>query len=105
MSDEFRSSWRDQAACLGRNPEEFFIVGTTAIAEDQRDQARNVCWNHCPVRLQCLASSLSRDDRFGVFGGYEMSQLKSSERRRHLLKNALEALEMKGLLWGNSGSS
>ena len=40
--------WRDQASCRDTSPELFFPIGTTGLALDQIDAAKQVC-DECPV--------------------------------------------------------
>jgi WhiB family redox-sensing transcriptional regulator len=66
--------WQDDALCATADPEEWFPEkgGTTRWA-------KKICWEHCPVRKQCLQLALDNDERFGVWGGL-------SERERRRLK-------------------
>lgn len=73
MHDE---QWRDIALCAEVDPELWFPErGEPSTA------AKLVCgW--CPVRAECLAFALERNEQFGVWGG-----LSAMERRR--LRRAL----------------
>jgi WhiB family redox-sensing transcriptional regulator len=71
-------SWRLDALCAETDPEAFFPEkgGST------RD-AKRVCTG-CAVRVECLESALSNDERFGIWGG-----LSERERRRLRLQRRL----------------
>jgi WhiB family redox-sensing transcriptional regulator len=56
-------SWQADASCRGVDADLFF-PGT----EDEAMPAKAIC-NTCPVRLACLAFSLERNERFGIWGG------------------------------------
>lgn len=60
--------WRDDAACLGLDTELFFPVDNRAQSVET---PRRVC-RGCPVRAECLADALAKEEparRFGVVGG------------------------------------
>lgn len=68
--------WMKDAVCASTDPESFF----PERGGSPRD-AKKFCLS-CPVRAQCLAYAMGRDERFGVWGGL-------SERERRRLKRAL----------------
>ena len=51
------TNWRNDAACLGADPDLFFPIGTAGPALDQIDEAKRLC-RACPVRERCLAWAL-----------------------------------------------
>lgn len=55
--------WRDQAACLGLDPQIFYPA-----TDEEADVARAVC-DGCEVRTDCLEYALSRREKDGVWGG------------------------------------
>lgn len=56
--------WREQAACLGYDPEIFFpLVNAEAIAA-----AKHIC-HECPVTADCLAFAHRVSDRWAILGG------------------------------------
>lgn len=69
-------AWQVDALCAQTDPEAFFPEkgGST------RD-AKKVC-TACPVRQECLAYALEKDERFGIWGGL------SERERRRLRKKA-----------------
>ena len=75
--------WHEQAACYRLwydNPEDDpFFVNTRSEATRKTAEARRWCLSPCPVRSQCLRSSLEYRDRYGVWGG-----LGPNERKRLL---------------------
>jgi WhiB family redox-sensing transcriptional regulator len=56
-------SWQADASCRGVDAELFFPA-----TEDEAAAAKAIC-ETCPVRLACLAFSIERNERFGVWGG------------------------------------
>jgi len=60
--------WRDRASCRDTSPELFFPIGTTGLALDQIDAAKQVC-DDCPVTGQCLEFALATNHEAGVWGG------------------------------------
>jgi WhiB family redox-sensing transcriptional regulator len=68
--------WMLDGLCAQTDPDTFFPDkgGTTA-------PAKTVCGN-CPVKAECLAYALERDEQFGIWGGLSVRQ------RRKLLRGA-----------------
>ncbi len=60
--------WSIQAACRDADPDLFFPIGVSVIAELQAATALQMC-AICPVRLRCLRWALDHDQIFGVWGG------------------------------------
>jgi WhiB family redox-sensing transcriptional regulator len=76
--------WRDRAACLEADPEEFFYVGEKAHQDDVEQVARRWC-NPCPVAAACLTDGIATGERYGIRAGRDMA------RRRSIGKNAPSA--------------
>ncbi|MDO5067623.1 MAG: WhiB family transcriptional regulator [Propionibacteriaceae bacterium] len=77
-----KPGWAHYATCApmtGPDRERFFPTR----GEDPREAAK-VC-EMCPVRAQCLAEALVRDERWGVWGGMTTRQ------RDHLARGFYEA--------------
>ena len=70
--------WREHARCAteGHDPEDWFPVGEGAMAQQQADDAKHVCYQ-CPVITTCLRWALENREDTGVWGG-----LTEKERRR-----------------------
>lgn len=66
-------SWQERALCAQTDPEAFFPEKGGSTRE-----AKKVCLS-CDVRSECLEYALSKDERFGIWGGL-------SERERRKLK-------------------
>lgn len=66
--------WRDEAACLGTDPDLFFLSTTSPAG--QTAEAKEVC-APCPVRGQCLAWAQDTGIEYGVWGG-----LSEADRRK-----------------------
>jgi WhiB family transcriptional regulator, redox-sensing transcriptional regulator len=60
--------WREDAACLGADPDLFFPIGTIGAALRQIEEAKRIC-RICPARVQCLAWALDNAVADGVWGG------------------------------------
>ena len=79
--------WRQNAACIGEDPELFFPVGTTGPAIDQVEKAKAVC-RGCGVIDQCLEWALATNQDAGVWGAMseeERRTLRRSRQRRRRL--------------------
>jgi WhiB family redox-sensing transcriptional regulator len=57
--------WAEDAACLGRDVNEFFTKNQHRVKE-----IKNLC-ARCTVRQKCLAEALRAEDtsRYGIYGG------------------------------------
>jgi WhiB family transcriptional regulator, redox-sensing transcriptional regulator len=67
------ASWQERALCAQTDPEAFFPEKGGSTRE-----AKKICTG-CEVRSECLEYALSKDERFGIWGGL-------SERERRRLK-------------------
>ena len=76
--------WRDRASCRDTSPELFFPIGTTGLALDQIDAAKQVC-EECPVAGQCLEFALATNQEAGVWGG-------TTEDERRRLRKGLDVV-------------
>lgn len=71
-------SWKDQAACLGTNPDLFFPPKW-----DHGTDAKRVCAG-CPVSDDCLEYALAEHIDYGIWGGTsqrERTRIRKAERR------------------------
>jgi WhiB family redox-sensing transcriptional regulator len=93
--DEMR--WLPEAACVGRDPELFFPVGTSAPALAQAATAKRVCAG-CGVRAECLEWSLVTCQDAGVWGGLDEEERRviRRARRRAAATAAAAAMEQAG---------
>ncbi|HEX6845049.1 MAG TPA: WhiB family transcriptional regulator [Actinomycetota bacterium] len=73
--------WLPDAACIGRDPELFFPVGTSDPALAQTAQAKRVCGG-CAVRADCLEWSLVTCQDAGVWGGLDEEERRAIRRAR-----------------------
>lgn len=78
-----RGDWRQQANCLGVDPELFYPQrgGSKVLQAEQIREAKAVCAS-CVVRAQCLSAALERQEEHGIWGGM-------SERERRRLQTRL----------------
>ena len=74
MDDE-RYDWQVKGLCRGVEPEVFF-----PIAEEDAWRAKEIC-HACGVREQCLAFSLTKRERYGVWGGVTEKERQDMWRR------------------------
>jgi WhiB family redox-sensing transcriptional regulator len=58
------------AACLGVDPELWFVVDPDSF---ERSQALRICGT-CEVKTQCLKVARKRRERFGVWGGVDFNK-------------------------------
>lgn len=73
--DDEELGWQEHALCAQTDPEAFFPEKGGSTRE-----AKKVC-RACEVQADCLEYALSKDERFGIWGGL-------SERERRRLKKA-----------------
>lgn len=73
--------WRQKAACLEEDPELFFPVGTTGLALEQNDRAKEVC-RGCAVIDECLEWALASNQDAGVWGGMSEDERRTLRRSR-----------------------
>jgi WhiB family redox-sensing transcriptional regulator len=73
-----REAWVEQAVCAQTG------AGDTWYPErgNSARNAKRICWS-CPVRAQCLAYALNRNEPFGVWGGY------SDRERRQMRRDVI----------------
>lgn len=75
--------WTASALCAQTDPEVFYPEKGESTLPAKRVCAR------CPVRSECLEEALSRNERYGVWGG-----LSERERRALLCSSAGAAVEL-----------
>lgn len=63
-----------RASCAGSDPESWFVAGPKSTALMQ------ICAS-CPVAVQCLASALLFDERYGVWAGTDDGERLAMRRR------------------------
>lgn len=66
--------WEERAKCRGVETDLFFPPRSRKHYKPIAEQAKAICRGldgqpPCPVRLECLAAALERDEEFGIFGG------------------------------------
>jgi|JI10StandDraft_1071094.scaffolds.fasta_scaffold33886_7 WhiB family redox-sensing transcriptional regulator len=72
--------WRDRAACLQEDPEQFFPEGKDLQATLETNRAKTVC-RGCAVVAACLKFALETDQDFGVWGGMSEEERRALKRR------------------------
>lgn len=86
VEDEPRPDWRDHAACLDKDPENWFPVSEleSGIALAHIESVKAIC-SGCPVIDSCLLWALNTQQQFGIWGGTtpkERANLKRSINRK-----------------------
>jgi WhiB family redox-sensing transcriptional regulator len=69
--------WTNRAACLSAEPETFFPIGSTGKALDEVSAAKAIC-RTCAVLDECRAYALATRQPFGVWGGLDEEERRSS---------------------------
>jgi len=72
--------WRASGACLDKDPELFFPIGSSDIAYQQIEAAKQICGG-CKVKEPCLAWALAMGNLQGVWGGMNETE-RAAHRRR-----------------------
>ena len=80
------TSWRARAACRLCPPELFFPSGTTGIALERMERAKQLC-EDCEVQPEYLRFALETRQEFGIWGGTD-----EKERARLRRKGRMAAL-------------
>lgn len=75
------ATWRDQALCRDTDPGLFFPVGTTGVALDQIEAAKDVC-RQCEAQRLCLEFALITNQDSGVWGGASEEERREMRRAR-----------------------
>jgi WhiB family redox-sensing transcriptional regulator len=73
--------WRLNAACKDTDPSLFFPIGTTGLAINQIDAAKQVCTT-CPCMTDCLQFALDTNQDAGVWGGLGEEERRVIRRQR-----------------------
>ncbi len=84
-------NWRDEAACVGVDPDLFFPSKRGGFPPDQIERARKVC-HGCPAIMRCLQYAVEEDIRYGIWGGLtekERAMRKTAVQQRKLSEAAL----------------
>ncbi|GAA3502813.1 hypothetical protein GCM10019016_099220 [Streptomyces prasinosporus] len=70
--------WRDEAACVGEDPEIFFPLSDSAAPGSEASLARAIC-RRCPVLLACRTWAIERGED-GIWGATTAAQRRSVRR-------------------------
>jgi WhiB family redox-sensing transcriptional regulator len=76
-------SWHAYASCKGLEAKVFFgdgKVGGSKMRSAGKREAIRIC-KGCPVRIQCLKYAVFNNMEYGIWGGYDMRELKGSGRK------------------------
>lgn len=74
VADEVGNLWHMEAACSKEDPELWF-PGPKRTKESRASTAKavSICFNECPVRLQCLKAACVAKEPAGIWGGLDFS--------------------------------
>jgi hypothetical protein len=71
--------WTDDAACRGMPDAWFYGEEGSSYRREGKDiprvlpkgmrNALVMCWNKCPVRVECLTQAITRPEDWGIWGG------------------------------------
>jgi WhiB family redox-sensing transcriptional regulator len=90
---ESTENWRAAGACLSADPDLFFPISTTGLAEQQIARAKVICAG-CEVRKVCLDFAMSHDQVYGIWGGTtpdDRQRARRRMRRAAATRNAVRA--------------
>ncbi|WP_314222830.1 WhiB family transcriptional regulator [Streptomyces zaehneri] len=73
------SDWRDQAACVGEDPEIFFPLSDLAAPGTEASLARAVC-RRCAVLIDCRDWAVEHGEDDGIWGATTAAQRRSIRR-------------------------
>lgn len=80
-----QDDWRRRSACLKEDPELFFPVGNSGLAQQQAETAKMVC-SRCPVLAECREWAMSNLQQEGVCGGMTEGERRGVGRRGEYLR-------------------
>lgn len=67
--------WQEEAACKGGDNSVFFHPeGERGAAIEKRNEVARAICAVCPVRLECMASSVIKRERYGFWGASELER-------------------------------
>jgi WhiB family transcriptional regulator, redox-sensing transcriptional regulator len=75
------ANWRFAGACRSADPDLFFPVPGTRLADKQIARAKAVCAG-CAVRQECLEFALAHSQIYGIWGGTTVEDRRRARRRR-----------------------
>ncbi|WP_424213566.1 WhiB family transcriptional regulator [Streptomyces sp. BI20] len=70
-------AWQTQGICAQTDPDLWF-----SDEPAERNAARWLCKDYCPVRALCLEAALGQDTRHGIWAGYSVRQLRTLRKAR-----------------------
>lgn len=72
------TSWMNEAACVGADPNLFYHTGRTP----EVFKAKQIC-DSCPVKGQCLEFDLAAEHQWGTWGGVEQEERRKIKNRQN----------------------
>ena len=72
--------WRESAACLDRDPEDWFPNEGRHLLTEANQKAKAIC-TFCPVRKECLQFAVEHNIAYGIYGGLTAPDRKRAGKR------------------------
>lgn len=72
--------WNTRAACRARGPADWYPPVSLPVGRprhrqtDPYETGRAICWENCPVRIECLAYALAAGEELGMWGGLDPNE-------------------------------
>src|SRR4051794_518356 len=77
--------WQRKAGCRGKDQNLWF---PEKYDGNNGFEAKDICWNECDVREECLEYAVSNVERIGIWGGYGQKELRRMRAARDLERKA-----------------
>lgn len=77
-----KKNWEKEALCRGKDNEIFFPDEAQQMTAKKIKNAKAICTG-CPVRAECLFTSITNEEKFGIWGGF-------SPRERSVIRRAFK---------------
>ena len=77
--------WQSRGLCVGKDPLLWYPEIGDRAARSQIDRAITIC-QHCPVQRTCLEYAMTRNEKFGVWGGLTATERRTLRQRRAQLR-------------------
>lgn len=90
--------WRLKANCLGLDTERFYPPRDKNRYREVADDAKRICLvgsdgaTPCPAQKGCLLFAISRDEKYGIWGGLSHRERNALVRRAERLKVPVASL-------------
>lgn len=72
-------SWQARAACVGADPNLFFLAEGEQMRTGRFDEARAIC-QRCPVEFRCDVHATATKEKWGVWAEKDRGEAKHAQR-------------------------